>query len=163
MAKTVEIFNETVVGVRQKITGLLDKSANAKEAQDRRDAWVTFQKGETMWLHAVATAWKKALLPPTAPVNSNFNALTFELMGNDVMDNKILSSRLALRILDKASWELNDLTLRIRQLDNLTELDKRDVFKPEACAQIDCRLLDGCGFVPRGLAERARSSAPGFR
>jgi Protein of unknown function (DUF1631) len=136
VVKAVEIFNEAVVSVRQKITALLDKSANAKEAQDRRDAWVTFQKGEAVWMGGVAAGFKKALRPPTASVNSKFNALTFELMGNEVMDNKILSSRLALRILDKASWELNDLTLRIRQLDNLTELDKQDVFKPEACAQI---------------------------
>jgi Protein of unknown function (DUF1631) len=136
VAKGIEIFNETVVSVRQKITALLDKSANAKEAQDRRDAWVTFQKSEAVWMGAVAAGFKKAMRPSTAPVSSQFNALTFELMGNEVMDNKILSSRLALRILDKASWELNDLTLRIRHLDNLTELDKRDVFKPEACAQI---------------------------
>jgi hypothetical protein len=31
VAKAGEVFNETVVTVRQKITGLLDKSANAKE------------------------------------------------------------------------------------------------------------------------------------
>jgi hypothetical protein len=136
VVKAVEIFNETIVSVRQKITALLDKSANAKEAQDRRDAWVTFQKGEAVWMNTVAAGFKKAMRPATASISSNFNALTFELMGNEVMDNKILSSRLALRILDKASWELNDLTLRIRQLDNLTELDKQDVFKPEACAQI---------------------------
>jgi Protein of unknown function (DUF1631) len=136
VGKAVEIFNETIVSVRQKITALLDKSANAKEAQDRRDVWVTFQKGEAVWMNTVAAGLKKAMRPPTASVSSNFNALTFELMGNEVMDNKILSSRLALRILDKASWELNDLTLRVRQLDNLTELDKQDVFKPEACAQI---------------------------
>jgi Protein of unknown function (DUF1631) len=136
VGKTVEIFNETVVTVRQKLTALLEKSASAKEAQDRRDTWVAFQKSEAVWAGNVAVALKKAMRPPTASMSSNFNALTFELMGNDVMDNKILSSRLALRILDKASWELNDLTLRIRQLDNLTELDKQDVFKPEACAQI---------------------------
>jgi Protein of unknown function (DUF1631) len=136
VVKALEVFNEAAVNVRQKITALLDKSANAKEAQDRRDAWVTFQKGEAVWMSAVAAGFKRAMRPHTASINSNFNALTFELMGNEVMDNKILSSRLALRILDKASWEINDLTLRIRQLDNLTELDKQDVFKPEACAQI---------------------------
>ncbi len=136
VVKAVEIFNETAAAVRQKIAALMDKSANAKEAQDRRDTWVLFQKGEVIWINTVAMALKKAMRPPTASMSSNFNALTFELMGNEVMDNKILSSRLALRVLDKASWELNDLSLRIRQLDHLTELDKQDVFKPESCAQI---------------------------
>ncbi len=135
-AKAIEIFNETAVAVRQKLTVLLEKAAGAKEAQDRRDVWLVFQKSEEVWTDAAAAAIKKATRPPVASMGSKFNALTFELMGNDVMENKILSSRLALRILDKASWEINDLTLRIRQLDNLSELDKHDVFKPEVCAQV---------------------------
>jgi hypothetical protein len=134
-AKAIEIFSETVVAVRQKLAALLEKASGAKEAQDKRDVWLVFQKSEAAWAGAVVAAIKKATRPPVASVGSKFNTLTFELMGNEVMENKILSSRLALRILDKASWELNDLTLRIRQLDNLTELDKQDVFKPELCAQ----------------------------
>ena len=46
----------------------------------------------------------------------------FELMGNEVMEDKILSSRLALRLLDFASWELNDLRLRIQSLEGISEL-----------------------------------------
>jgi Protein of unknown function (DUF1631) len=133
--KAVEIFGEAVVLVRQKIKAWLEQSENGREAQERRDAWTLFQNSEAALTKSVIAAWKKALQPVAASPGSTLNALTFELMGNEVMDNKILSSRLALRILDKASWELNDLTLRIRLLENSLELDKQDIFKPETCAQ----------------------------
>jgi hypothetical protein len=135
VGKAIEIFDETVVLVRQKIKTWLEQSANGREAQERRDAWALFQSSEAALTKSVVVAWKKAMQAPTASSGSTLNALTFELMGNEVMDNKILSSRLALRILDKASWELNDLTLRIRLLENSSELDKLDIFKPETCAQ----------------------------
>jgi Protein of unknown function (DUF1631) len=136
LAKAMEVLSDAAQAVRQKLTALLDQSANARESQDRRDAWVMYQKGEAVWTSGVVTGWKKAMLPSTASVRMSTNAMTFELMGNDVVENKILSSRLSLRILDKATWELNDLTLRVRQLDNVPELDKQDLLRPEACAQI---------------------------
>jgi uncharacterized membrane protein YgcG len=136
LTKAMEVLGDAAQSVRQKLTALLDQSANARESQDRRDAWVMYQKGEAVWTSGVVTSWKKAMLPSTTSVRMSTNAMTFELMGNDVVENKILSSRLSLRILDKATWELNDLTLRIRQLDNVTELDKQDLLRPEACAQI---------------------------
>jgi hypothetical protein len=136
LAKALEVLSDAAQAVRQKLTALLDQSANARESQDRRDAWVMYQKGEAVWTSGVVTGWKKAMVPSTTSVRMSTNAMTFELMGNDVVENKILSSRLSLRILDKATWELNDLTLRVRQLDNAPELDKQDLLRPEACAQI---------------------------
>jgi Protein of unknown function (DUF1631) len=136
LAKALEVLSDAAQAVRQKLTALLDQSANARESQDRRDAWVMYQKGEAVWTSGVVTGWKKAMVPSTISVRMSTNAMTFELMGNDVVENKILSSRLSLRILDKATWELNDLTLRVRQLDNVPELDKQDLLRPEACAQI---------------------------
>jgi hypothetical protein len=56
-------------------------------------------------------------------------------MGNDVMEDKILASRLALRLLDFASWELNDLRLRIQSLEGIPELHKQDILRPEVLAQ----------------------------
>ena len=44
---------------------------------------------------------------------------------------KIIASRLALRLLDFASWELSDLRLRIQNLDGIPELYKDDIFRPK--------------------------------
>ncbi len=58
-----------------------------------------------------------------------------ELLGNEVMEDKIIASRLALRLLDFASWELSDLRLRIQHLDSIPELHKDDIFRPEVVAR----------------------------
>jgi len=56
-------------------------------------------------------------------------------MGNEVMENRILASRLALRLLDSASWELNDLRLRVQSLEGVPELAKEDILRPEVLSQ----------------------------
>ena len=133
------ILGEVAVGVRSKLNELVDKASNAKDSQERRDTWLAYQKGEAVWVGGITAAWKSGILATNAPVSTGRPRLStdsFELMGNDVMDNKILSSRLALRILDKSSWEFNDLILRVRQLENLPEIDKLDIVRPEAFAQL---------------------------
>jgi Protein of unknown function (DUF1631) len=147
LTKAVDIMGESAQAVRQRLNALLDESSNARQSQDRRDAWLQYQKCESSWVNATAVAWKKATTPPTASVRMDLNALTFELMGDDVVENKILASRLALRILDKATWELNDLMLRIRKLENTEDIDKQDVLRPEACAQLVVDAWMGSGLT----------------
>jgi hypothetical protein len=136
LGKAVDIMGESAQAVRQRLNALLDESSNARQSQDRRDTWLQYQKCESSWVNATAVAWKKAATPPTASVRMDLNAITFQLVGNDVVENKILASRLSLRILDKATWELNDLMLRMRKLENTEDIDKQDVLRPEACAQL---------------------------
>ena len=126
------VLIELAAGIRARLNALLDQSTNARESQDRRDAWIAYQKAESPWVHGTAKAWTAAMLAPTG-VSKNILSMTgFELMGNEVVENKIMSSRLALRILDKSSWELNDLMLRIRQIDGTSDTDRQDVLRPEA-------------------------------
>ena len=136
LAKATEVLGDVAQTVRHRLTELLDESSNARQSQERRDTWVQYQKGEAVWLNITTAAWRKAMLPSVAPVRSSSGSLTFELMGDEVVENKILASRLALRILDKATWELNDLVLRIRKLEQIPDIDKQDMLRPEACAQI---------------------------
>ena len=58
-----------------------------------------------------------------------------ELVGNETVEHRILASRLALRLLDFSSWELNDLRLRIQSLEGVPELSRHDLFRPEVIAQ----------------------------
>ena len=136
LGKATEVLNDVAQTVRHRLTELLDESSNARQSQERRDTWMQYQKGQAVWINTTTTAWRKAMLPSVAPVRSSSGSLTFELMGDDVVENKILGSRLALRILDKATWELNDLALRIRKLEQIPDIDKQDMLRPEACAQI---------------------------
>lgn len=129
------ILPELASGVRVKLSALMEQSGNAREMQDRRDAWLSFQENETVWVNATIAAWKKALVPPTASVRMAVDTGKFELMGNEVMENRILASRLALRLLDSASWELNDLRLRVQSLEGVPELAKDDILRPEVVSQ----------------------------
>lgn len=113
----------------------MEQSGNARDMQDRRDAWLSFQENEAIWVNATIAAWKKALTPATASARMAVDTGKFELMGNEVMENKILASRLALRLLDSASWELNDLRLRIQSLEGVSELAKEDILRPEVLSQ----------------------------
>ena len=80
----------------------LDQSGSARDMQDRRDAMMTFQKQKADWARGLIKAWRKALMPVTASITLRLDSDRLELMGDEVVSNKILSSRLSLAIMDKA-------------------------------------------------------------
>jgi hypothetical protein len=122
--------------VQDRLSGLVDQPGSARDMQDRRDGWMAFQKSGSSWVRGTTAAWANAQTLPAANSGSRFaDSGKFELMGNDVMEDKILASRLALRLLDFASWELNDLRLRIQSLEGIPELHKQDILRPEVLAQ----------------------------
>ncbi|MDO9115378.1 MAG: DUF1631 family protein [Polaromonas sp.] len=121
--------------IKARLSAAMDEAGNAREMQDRRDGWISFQENESIWVNATTAAWKKALSAPAATASMPLDSGKFELMGNEVMENKILASRLALRLLDSASWELNDLRLRIQGLEGVSELPKEDILRPEVLSQ----------------------------
>jgi Protein of unknown function (DUF1631) len=120
---------------------LVNMSGTAKDMQDRRDAWLAFQSNSSYWQIAVHRSWQapqpgvsssgRPALGPSASAPNRF-----ELMDNNVMDDQILASRLALRLLDFASWELNDLRLRVQNLEQIPELPKNDILRPEVLARL---------------------------
>ncbi|MCZ8258168.1 MAG: DUF1631 family protein [Polaromonas sp.] len=122
--------------IHERLSTLVDEPASARDMQDRRDAWLAFQKSSDAWVRGTTAAWSGARAIPAANSPTRFlDSGKFELMGNDVMEDKILASRLALRLLDFASWELNDLRLRIQSLEGIPELHKQDILRPEVLAQ----------------------------
>jgi hypothetical protein len=121
--------------VLERLTALLDQMDSAPVMQGRRDAWLAYKQSGPAWAEATTRAWKKAQVTPAVPNRSLIDTGKFELMGEEVMENKILSSRLALRLLDSASWELNDLRLRIQSLEDIPELPRGDILRPEILAE----------------------------
>ena len=125
-------------GIARTIADLLAEMAartgNAREMQEMRDAQLAYQKYGRVWVQGTVKVWSAELpLARTSPLMSDLGKL--ELVGNEAVENKILASRLALRLLDFSSWELNDLRLRIQSLENIVELNKQDIFRPEVLAQ----------------------------
>jgi hypothetical protein len=122
--------------IGETLAALERQAGGAREMQERRDAVLVYQKNRADWLKGSIEVFTRALPPAVPAVQGGFADMgKLELMGNEVVENGILSSRLALRMLDFSSWELNDLRLRIQNLEAVPELRKQDIFRPEVLAQ----------------------------
>ena len=111
---------------------MAEQRDSTPKMQAMADAFLLFQKSGTLWVRGTVSAWAGQLSPPVqqaAPTPSH--SATLELLGNEAVEHRIIASRLALRLLDMASWELNDLRLRIQSLEAVPELNRQDIFRPE--------------------------------
>ncbi|WP_309954192.1 MULTISPECIES: DUF1631 family protein [Variovorax] len=123
--------------IRDRLTRQASEVGSARTMQESRDDFVAFQGQATQWVSLAQTHWRKSVSTPgAASGTSSTGGLRLELIGDDVMESNILSSRLAQAIQDKASFELSDLRLRIQYLEDTVELDAHDVLKPETLAKL---------------------------
>jgi len=119
-----------------RLNELFGEATTGRQMQERRDALVEFQRARQQWVDGTRKEWRRAVVPPTATARVRMEAANLELIGDDVVENKILSSRLALAVQEKAAWELNDLRVRIQHLEGGDDLATEDVLRPEALAQV---------------------------
>ncbi len=125
-------MTEIASAVQERLSALVSEAAPSREMQARRDAWTFYQRAKTSWRDETVKGWQKALQPPTAFAKTDLQDInSLQLVGTEVVENKILASRLVLRVMDKVSTELDDLRLRIRYLEDLEDLSRHDIFRPE--------------------------------
>lgn len=122
--------------IRERLAALAGMTGNVRQMQENRDDYIAFQAQGSSWVPLSQTAWRKALAGSTGSGPSVNSLSRLELIGDDVVETGILYSRLAQAIQDKASFELNDLRLRIQHLEGTAELAARDILKPEALAKV---------------------------
>ncbi|WP_367848469.1 DUF1631 family protein [Rhodoferax sp. WC2427] len=117
--------------VAARLTVLLEEAHSTREMHERQDAWTAFQRQSHAWEQATAAAWRQALHPSTHGGAVRDVGLQFELMGDEVVENKILASRLAVAILDKLGEAYGNLCARIQLLESTSELASHDPIRPE--------------------------------
>jgi len=117
--------------VQDRLSKLMGEAALSRDMQDRRDAWTAYQQERAAWINGTLQDWKEAL-QPAAPKPKREVEGALELVATDVADNRILASRLALGVLERAGAEYNDLLVRIKHLQGTQELDSDDILRPEA-------------------------------
>ena len=108
----------------------------------RRDLVADLQKGAPFWLQGMTTMLRGALVsgvlsatrPGDLPLPGRNAKLS--LVDDDTIENEILSSRLALAMMDRASWEFTDLRSRINMLERRDELDTNDILRPHVLARV---------------------------
>jgi hypothetical protein len=75
------------------------------------------------------------------------------LVDDETIEREILTSRLALSIMDRASWEFSDLRSRIASLERREELDPQDMLRAHVLARIVVQAWRVAGCQLEGWRE----------
>jgi hypothetical protein len=123
------------------VTTLMTQTGTAREMQSRRDAWVTYQQHSAAWIDRAGKAWREALAPHISTTRGSHAAAgsggsQFELLSDDVVENKIVASRMALTVSEQVSHQFDTLRQRTQSLEG-QELDNSDILRPDTV----CLLL----------------------
>lgn len=124
------------------------------EMQDWREVWAGFQSSQNAWVQASAKALQQAARKsPTGTRESSPSSsapLTFELLSDDVVENKILASRMALAMGEALQPGFEPMRLRIQALEG-QELPSQDMFRSETiCLHLIEQWL-ACGLERKHL------------
>jgi Protein of unknown function (DUF1631) len=132
-----------VQAVDQGARVLLSQVAEGSVTMKRRDAVQDLNASRAFWLQGMTQMLRSAVrsgavamskpgdLPLPAPRAANMS-----LVDDDTIENEILSSRLALSVMDRASWEFTDLRARMNVLEGREELEANDVLRPHVLARV---------------------------
>ncbi len=117
------------------LAALMSQTGTQREMQNRRDAWQMYQQSSGGWLRGVTSAWRAALdmAAIATPSGRPGFDLSFELVDDDVVENKILASRMALTVMERVSSHFESLRLRVQALEGV-EMSATDILRPETVA-----------------------------
>ncbi|MBS0447199.1 MAG: DUF1631 family protein [Proteobacteria bacterium] len=133
-----------VKAVDQGVRILASQVADPMTSMRRREVVLDLQKASPFWQSAMLTQLRGALgsgmVSATGPADLPSPALRgsakLSLVDDETIEHEILSSRLALAMMDQASWEFTDLRSRMNALERRDELDPNDVLRPHVLARI---------------------------
>jgi hypothetical protein len=120
---------------------LADKPADHVTKQRHRDLLSEMQKSGAAWHQAMVAGLRNALMfglsasrPADLPLPGRADKLS--LVENVTIEREILGSRLALAIMDRASWEFTDVRTRMAMLERREELEPQDMLRAHVLARI---------------------------
>ena len=120
---------------------LQDKPAEYAVAQARRDLVQGMIRGAGSWQaemaaklrHIMQDGGAQAMSVELPPFGRDER---LSLVDNDVIEREILTSRLALAVMDRAGWEFSDLRSRVAMLERRGELDTHDLLRAHVLARV---------------------------
>ena len=132
-----------VQAVDQGARVLLSQVAEGSVTMKRRDAVQDLNTSRAFWLQGMTQMLRGAVRsgnvsmskPGDLPLPAA-RAANMSLVDDDTIENEILSSRLALSVMDRASWEFTDLRARMNVLEGRDELEANDVLRPHVLARV---------------------------
>jgi Protein of unknown function (DUF1631) len=133
---------------------LLDKPSEHARMMRRRELVHELKKGAAVWHKTMVNGLRNALLngvsaarptdlPPTGAAQGPLS-----LVDDDTIEREILTSRLALAVMDKAASEFTDLRARMASLERREELEAQDMLRAHVLARIviDAWRAAGCSL-----------------
>ncbi len=122
---------------------LVTQVAEPMVAMKRRELVPDLQKAAPYWLQGMTsmlrgarqTGLVSATHPGDLPLPSSRSA-KLSLVDDDTIEHEIVSSKLAIAMMDRSSWEFTDLRSRMNVLEGREELDTNDVLRPHVVARI---------------------------
>lgn len=137
---------------------LLDKPSEHATAQRRRDLVQGLMGSAQAWHRGIVSGLRQVLVQGVSasrlgdlPPPGSRDVLT--LVPDDTIELEIVTSRLALAIMDRASWEFADLRSRIAHLEHRAELDPHDMLRAHVLARIVFDAWRAAGLTLEGWRE----------
>jgi Protein of unknown function (DUF1631) len=131
---------------------LLDKASEPAVALRRREFVQDMPKKFPAWQKAIGDGMRQVMLyglsssrPSDLPAPGRPGA-GLSLVDDDTIEREILSSRLALAIMDRASWEFADLRSRMSSLERRPEIDAHDTLRAHVLARVVTDAWRGAGM-----------------
>ncbi len=153
LAEVSKAMVEIGAAVQQRLTELIDEPCVPREVTPRRDAWMAYKDARQKWVDLTLAEWRACLSP--VPVKKDARSLDMggmELVGTEVVENKILASRMVLAVNDKVISELDDVRVRIKFLEGIDDLDGRDLMRPEVLVLLLVEQWPKSGMSPDSWA-----------
>ena len=97
-------------------------------------------------LHGIAEARSGSAAGSMVGGHSRSGPLS--LVDDDTIEREIIGSRLALAMMDKASWEFTDLRTRMHELEGQDELPAQDLLRASVVAGLALDAWYRCGLSP---------------
>ena len=146
-----------VQAVDQGVRILASQVAEPALALERRELVTDLQRASARWLSGMTSMLRAALANGTVSA-TRFGDLPpppgqdvkLTLVEDDTIELEIVSSRLALAMMDRAASEFTDLRSRMNSLEGREELETNDVLRPHVLARIVCACWRSAGL---GLAD----------
>lgn len=140
---------EMAATAQGRFTALAEQTGNVREQRARRDTLLDFQRLRDAWIKGVTHDWQRLGGQPglAAMRRDDRRGQGLSLIGDDEIENGILVSRLVLLVEDKLSQEVNDLKLRIAQLEGGTEAVNQNGFQVDSLAALLVEHWTKCGLT----------------
>jgi hypothetical protein len=121
------------------VQDLLSQPAEHSLQMARRDAYDAWQRASTPWHARLGKSLRHAYHHGAGDSRSaslSSRPQNLSLVSDDTIEREIIASRLALAMMDKASWEFSDLRNRMQSLERVEDLAQQDLLRAQVLSRL---------------------------